>query len=144
MPRTGIRITGVRQLIRRFDQFSDEIKQEVGNELIATAKTELETKAKENLTEKGHVDTGRLRASVYVKSIQQITHSYSDQEGNSFRCNIHADISQMSIAFGTDVPYAKKIERLDSFIINNFNASKPIFKRNINNVINQLTRRYSA
>lgn len=130
--------------MRRFQNFSEEIKQEVGDELIATAKTELETKAKESLTEKGHVDTGRLRASVYVKSIQSLTHGYSDNEGNSFRCNIHANVNQLSIAFGTDVPYAKKIERLDSFIINNFNASKPIFKRNINNVLSRLTRQYSA
>jgi hypothetical protein len=143
MARNSIQIRGADRLIRRFQNFKDEIEREVEKELIATAKTELETKAKESLTEKGHVDTGRLRASIYVKSIREQTNSYSDHEGNHFVCNIHGNIGKMKISFGTDVPYAKKIERLDSFIYNNFNASKPIFKRNINNVLNRLCRQYS-
>jgi hypothetical protein len=139
----NIQIKGAKELVKKFAQFSDEIKVEIQKELIATGLTELETKAKESLTDKGHVDTGRLRSSVTLKYKGKEKHSYADNEGNGYVCNLNSPVKDLKVSFGTDVPYAQKIERLDSFIYNNFEASKSEFKKNIDNVLKELTSKYS-
>jgi hypothetical protein len=143
MARNGVQITGVENLIRKFNNFADEIKVEIQQELIATAITEIETPAKESLTDKGHVDTGRLRSSIYVKYKGNESKNYVDHEGNSFTAKLNIPVKDLRVSCGTDVPYGMKIERLDSYLINNFEASKPKFRRNIDKVINKLTNKYS-
>lgn len=139
----NVEITGVKELLKRFQNFTDEIKVEIQKELVATAITEIETPAKETLTSDGHVDKGRLRSSVYTKYKGHESKRYSDDEGNGFVCNLNVPIKDMQISVGTDVPYANKIEKLDSYLIKNYNKAKPKFEENINNVIKDLTRRYS-
>jgi hypothetical protein len=144
--RTGgnnVNITGINELLKKFQDFSDEIKVEVQKELVATAITEIETPAKESLTDKGHVDTGRLRASIYVKYKGNEQKSYSDDEGNGYACKLNEPVKDMKVSCGTDVPYAMKIERLDSYLINNYEASKKTFVKNIDKLLDKLTRRYS-
>lgn len=140
----NVEITGVKELLKKFQNFQDEIKVEIQKELIATALTELETPAKETLTSDGHIDTGRLRSSIYTKYKGHESKRYSDHEGNGFVCNINVPVKDMQISVGTDVPYAKKIEKLDSYLEKNFNKAKPKFRENIDNVIHELTRRYSS
>lgn len=140
----NVEIKGVKELLRRFQNFQDDIKIEIQKELIATAITEVETPAKETLTNDGHVDSGRLRSSVYTKYKGNEAKRYSDNDGNGFVCNLNVPVKDMQISVGTDVPYAQKIEKLDSYLIKNYNKAKPKFKENVNNVIYDLTRRYSG
>lgn len=140
----NIEITGVNELLKKFARFQNEIKVEVQQELVATAITEIETKAKETLTSDGHIDTGRLRSSVYVKYKGHESKRYSDDEGNGFVCNLNTPVKDLKVSCGTDVPYAKKIEQMDSYLIKNFEKAKPKFKENVDKVINDLTRRYSG
>lgn len=143
MGKNSVKIEGIEKLMRKFSQFSDEIKVEVQKELIATTLIEVETPAKESLTEKGHVDTGRLRSSVYTKYKGNESKNYSDDEGNGFTCNLNIPVKDLRVSCGTDVPYGMKIERLDSYLINNFNSAKPKYYKNINKVINKLTNKFS-
>jgi hypothetical protein len=144
--RTGgnnVNITGISELLKKFQNFSDEIKVEAQKELVATAITEIETPAKESLTDKGHVDSGRLRSSLYVKYKGNEQKRYSDDEGNGYTCKLNEPVEDMKVSCGTDVPYAMKIERLDSYLINNYEASKKTFVNNLDKLLNKLTRRYS-
>ena len=139
----NVQLTGVKELLKTLNKFSNEIKVEVQKELIATGLTELETKGKESLTRHKHVDSGRLRSSLALKYKGREKHNYSDDNGKSFVCNLSEPVKDLKISYGTDVPYARKIERLDSFIYNIFDAAKPEFNKNIDAVLKDLTRKYS-
>jgi len=139
----GVTIRGIEKVLKNFSQFNDEIKVELQKELVATSLTELETPAKESLTEKGHVDTGRLRSSIYTKYKDNTSKNYSDDEDNGYNCNLNEPVKDLKISCGTDVPYAMKIERLDSFLVNNFEASKKTFVKNLDEVLKKLTKEYS-
>ena len=140
----NVEIIGIKELLRKFENFQDEIKVEIQQELIATVITEIETPAKETLTQDRHVDSGRLRSSIYTKYKGHESKRYSDNDGNGFVCNLNVPVKDLQVSCGTDVPYAQKIEKLDSYLVKNYEKAKPKIKENINNVIHDLTRRYSG
>lgn len=75
--------------------------------------------AQNRIKEKKHIVTSRLRNSIYVKSNAKLQdqRTYSDNEGNTFNGDLSTvTLKEQEAAVGTNVEYAEKIERLDSFL----------------------------
>jgi hypothetical protein len=90
-----------------------------------------------------HIVTSRLRNSIYVLSHSKDLKdkdNYEDDLGNVFRGVLdNVNIEHQEAAFGTNVEYAEKIERLDSFIYWGFkNADDKEFSKRYNREVNQL------
>lgn len=107
----------IRRAIRNLNITSDEINRVVQDELVATALVDVETFAKDKITSDGHVVTGRLRASIHTETLTDTTHNYTDSEGQGFNGSLQQKPKNLNEVFvGTNVIYAMKIERLDSFM----------------------------
>ena len=76
------------------------------------------------LTEKSHIVTSRLKNSIYVKTPNQKhanrsnnNRRYTDNEGRGFDADLTTvNLDKNEGAVGTNVEYAGKIERMDSYI----------------------------
>ena len=90
----------------------------------------------------GHIVTSRLRNSIYVLSHSKELKdkdTYEDNLGNRFSGVLDVNIGEQEAAFGTNVEYAEKIERLDSFIYWGFkNADDKEFSKQYNRGINKM------
>lgn len=138
----NVQIRGLERVLKRFKEFGDEIKVEAQKELVASCMIELETVAKEKLTQDGHIDTGRLRASIFTKTIDNKKHRYSDQEGNSYTCELSSYVDNSQVSVGTNVEYAKKIERLDSYILYAYKQGCPKILKNMDKLLERMCRSY--
>jgi hypothetical protein len=131
-----------RKLFDNLDMVKISIPQICYNSIVSflfTAKMNAMNKIKADR----HIVTSRLRNSIYVLSHSKDLKdkdNYEDDLGNVFRGvldNVH--IEQQEAAFGTNVEYAEKIERLDSFIYWGFkNADDKEFSKQYNREVNQL------
>lgn len=137
-----VQIKGLGRVLRNFQNFSEEIKIEAQQELVSSCMIEIETVAKEKLTRDGHIDTGRLRASIFTKTKDKKNHRYSDQEGNSYACNLSKNVKDLQVIVGTNVEYAIKIERLDSYMQYAFRQGAPKVIKNMNKMLERLCRSY--
>lgn len=79
--------------------------------------------AQQKIKRDGHIVTARLRNSLFVQTLSNKLSNrannkpiYSDKDGNVFKSKINVRLKQLQGAFGTNVIYAGKIEKLDSFI----------------------------
>jgi len=79
--------------------------------------------AQEKIKSDGHIVTSRLRNSIFVdsKDKRQTSNAnnriaYSDNKGNTFSAGLSVPIYENEVAVGTNVVYAEKIEKLDSYI----------------------------
>jgi hypothetical protein len=97
--------TNVARYARRFGQIPDNLRQTLSDAIKEVALVDIETEAKLKLTRDGHIDTGRLRASIHT-----------EYKGSSriLRGRIPNDLT---FIVGTNVIYAKKIENIDSYLI---------------------------
>jgi hypothetical protein len=98
--------------------------------------------AQNKLKSDRHIVTSRLRNSIYVQhnsNNNKQSKSYSDNEGKTFNAEMSVPLRPDEAAFGTNVDYAEKIERLDSFIYWGFkNADNKEFSKEYNRQINGL------
>jgi hypothetical protein len=122
----------LRNLRRLGDRLSDQLKAET----IETALVEIETVAKT----RARVDTGRLRASIHTKYRNvKANHNYKDRQGKKFRGRVIARPKNTKNKFtcivGTDVAYARKIERLDPYLSYAYVRARPIYIRNLQRII---------
>jgi hypothetical protein len=138
----GVQIKGLGKVLKRFEQFAEEIKVEAQQELVASCMIEIETVAKEKLTQDGHIDTGRLRSSIFTKTKDNRTNRYSDQEGNSYTCELSKSVKELQVVCGTNVEYALKIERLDSYMLYAYRQGAPKVLKNMNKMLERLCSRY--
>jgi len=98
---------------RRLNTYPDRLKQELKEIGLETALVDIETEAKLKLTRDKHIDTGRLRASIHT-----------EYEGSPL--HILGGISgPLDWVVGTNVGYAWKIEKIDSYVIWAFKRAKP-------------------
>lgn len=133
----------------RTDLFSnlDKIKVEIPNacysgiiRFLFRAKSLAQNKIKQDR----HIVTSRLRNSVFVKTTNEAKikdqANYSDNQGNSFNGDLTTvRLRNNEAAFGTNVEYAEKIERLDSFIYWGFqNAEDSEFHKEYNKQVNAI------
>lgn len=137
-----VQIRGLNRVLKNFQNFGEEIKVEAQKELVANCMVEIETVAKEKLTQDGHIDTGRLRASIFTKTKDNKTNRYSDHEGNSYTCELSKSVKDLQVVCGTNVEYALKIERLDSYMQYAFRQGYPKILKNMNKMLERLCNRY--
>jgi hypothetical protein len=131
-----IDLTGTRTLQAQIEQLQKIFPEEVKAMILEVALVDVETYAKDKANIP--VDTGRLRASIHTKYIKkpepenkrtkakliaaqseighsiektQMTYSYKDNEGNEFDGTLTAKPDEFSVIVGTNVKYAKKINR---------------------------------
>lgn len=140
----ALQVRGMNQLLKKFDKFAEEIKVEAQQELLANCLVEIETVAKEKLTQDAHIDTGRLRASIYTKHIDKKTNRYSDNEGNSYICDLKKSVKELQFIVGTNVEYAWKIERLDPYMLYAYKQAKPVIIKNMDKFLNKITAKYNT
>lgn len=97
--------TNAARYAQRFGQISENLRRELSDKIKEIAVVDIETEAKLKLTRDGHIDTGRLRASIHT-----------EYKGSSriLRGRIPNDLT---FIVGTNVVYAKKIENIDSYLI---------------------------
>jgi hypothetical protein len=114
----------------------DKIKEIAKREIISTALSDIETPAKQNC----RVDTGRLRASIHTAyKGHRENYIYTDNHGTRFESRFGVtflDTRTFTDVFvGTDVNYAKKIERLYPYLNPAFQAAKRNIPNNIKRAI---------
>ncbi len=119
-----------------------EVKEEFLRKLVTELRTtglEVETDAKMKITEDRHIDTGRLRASIHTEFQGHTNYGYTDMEGNAFNGNLRERIrNNLDVYVVTNVIYAQKIERLDSYLFWAFERSKPGLQRRLHAILNSL------
>lgn len=145
-----------RQLQRNLEAIPERFKKAVKGAMIKSARRDVQTPARDNC----RVDTGRLRASIHVEhtrehgNSEKLQHNYNsysqgrrerattrDRSRANWTSKINTTIGPMEVIVGTDVSYAKKIERLDGFLASAYETSKPKMKREIKQAILRVMNR---
>jgi hypothetical protein len=131
-------LTGTRTLSAQIAELKKIFPEEIKAMILEVALVDIETYAKKEADIP--VDTGRLRASIHTKYIKkpepktsttqkkliqaqseinhsidtsQLTYNYKDDEGNSFDGTLATKVNDdFEVVVGTNVKYAKKINRL--------------------------------
>lgn len=144
----GMRVTvrGSRQITENMDEYKEKILKATHKAMVKTALIDIESVAKQKLTSDGHIDTGRLRASIHTAypSLMGIrgqnTHEYKDRFGTSFISRLDVDSQEFKVVVGTDVVYAEFVEILDSYLFYAFNSAKPKFQKRIKKEVGRILR----
>lgn len=111
-----VKVTGLNIVNKKMDKLRKEIEKAAKAALIESAIVDVESEAKRKITQDKHVKTGRLRASIHTAFKGKKTHRYSDMTGKSYRERLSGEITDKNVLVGTNVKYARKIERLDSYL----------------------------
>lgn len=114
------------RLSRRLNRLPDNIKRAVSDAIKEVAIVDIETEAKLKLTRDGHIDTGRLRASIHTEYL-----------GSPIRVLSGSIKHEFTFIVGTVVVYAKKIEGIDSYLIYAYDRALPILKVKIAQAIRE-------
>jgi hypothetical protein len=107
-------------VMKNIPVFTKRVQDEVKKTLIKSALVDVETVAKQILTAGGHVDTGRLRASIHTEYLGQTGHSYSASSvgaktgAKAKQTNFDGGLSakpshELEVIVGTNVEYARRI-----------------------------------
>lgn len=118
-----VNITGNRDIQSNANRYKQEIKRKVKAALVEIALVEIETGAKQKLTSDGHIDTGRLRASIHT-------------EHQGSRGDLNVAIGENDVVVGTAVHYAIYVERMDSYLKWAFEKAKPKIANAISQEVN--------
>lgn len=110
-------MNGLAKLNKRLDIIKAQYP-EKAMDMVVKLLYDIKLLAQQKLKVDEHIDTSRLRNSLFVKSKRQgDTSSYSDREGRLFSRDLDVQLSDMEGAVGTDVDYAAKIEyQYDSYL----------------------------
>ncbi len=117
--------TNAARFARRFGEIPDNLRQSLSDTIKEIAIVDIETEAKLKLTRDGHIDTGRLRASIHT-----------EYKGSSriLRGRISNDLT---FIVGTNVVYARKIERIDSYLIWAYKRALPKLRVKLSQAIRE-------
>jgi hypothetical protein len=112
------------------------LEEKIKEAIKQTALIDVETRAKQNLTSGGHVDTGRLRASIHTSFRGNTGHSYSDNQGGRFNGSLsESPRSELEFLVGTNVVYANYIERRFNYLQSAFENGKQRLQSRLRNII---------
>ena len=136
----SVNIRGIRRTIDNMEQFEEKIVNAVKKGMEKTALTDIERGAKRKIASDGHIDTGRLRASIHTNYGNNTTHNYSDQLGNSFSESLINVSQEFKIMVGTAVEYAIYIEDMDSFLYYAYNKGIRKMPKRIKKEVNKVLR----
>lgn len=112
-----VNIKGLSKVLKNIKGKEKEILKVAKAALIESALIDIETVAKQKLTKDKHILTGRLRASIHTTFKGKSPYGYLDMQGNAYRSNLNVKKTDMNVFVGTDVVYARKIERLDTYLV---------------------------
>lgn len=118
--------SNARTFVRNFGRIPDNIRQNLSDTIKEVAIVNIETEAKLKITRDGHVDTGRLRASIHTEYLDGPVRILSGRIDNEF-----------TFIVGTTVIYAKKIEKLDSYLIYAYKRAIPILRVRVSEAIRE-------
>ena len=121
------KVIGQKATIKSIKYLAGAIKVKANKELLAIG-LDIETDAKEKITEDHHVDTGRLRASLHTENPKTSTNQYSDGTGRSFKGKLSETPKDNQVFIGTNVKYAQFIERRDSYMRYAYDKNIPKLK----------------
>jgi hypothetical protein len=145
-----------RQLQRNLEAIPELFKKAIKGAIIKSALRDVQTPARLHC----RVDTGRLRASIHTEytrahgNREQAQHNYTayaqgrrerattrSRARTNWTSKINTPIGPMEVIVGTDVHYARKIERMDGMLINAYESSKPLMRREIQSAVHRLINR---
>lgn len=134
-----VNLRGVAKINRRFKKMPKQLKQKLSNTIRQTAIVYIETVAKNKLTSDKHVDTGRLRASIHTEWKGNRGFLYKDRFGKKFGGGLPGTIKDdLGCIVGTNVEYAKYVERKDSYLVYAFKKAKPILLKKVKEVLKEV------
>lgn len=124
----AVNLRGLGNIQRRFKRMPPQLRQKISQTIRQTAITKIETVAKNKLTSDKHVDTGRLRASIHT-------------EYKGTRRILPGKISdELGCLVGTNVEYAKYVERLDSYLIYAYKKARPVLIKRVREAIGDVLK----
>lgn len=124
----SVRVEGIQQAVQALEDYKDSKTKELQDDIDETV-INVERKAKKQLTSDGHIDTGRLRASIHpiFSNKTDASYTYSDNEGNTFDGGTGESAGSMEGIVITNVDYAMKIEAMDSYMFKSWEDERPEF-----------------
>jgi hypothetical protein len=122
----AINIRGLAENATHFRNMPQHLTEELKITIRETCIVDIETQAKLKLTRDGHVDTGRLRSSIHT-----------EYQGSQ-RILPGTLKSPLSAIVGTNVEYAKYVERMDSYLAWAARQGIPKLKERINETISRV------
>ena len=146
MASNSVRIRVSQRLRRNLNRLPQNIANDIKGAIVETALTRIETVAKQTLTREGHVDTGRLRASIHTRyDTTNSNYIYRDNNGELFNGSLmenpRNDLHKFQIFVGTNVEYAGYIERRFPYLLPAFESAKIYMDRKIQSILRSVGRR---
>lgn len=135
-----IKVTGISQALKALESYKDT-KTERLVDTTDEAAINVDRKAKRKITADGHIDTGRLRASIHPISTGQHDEfsNYTDKKGNSFEGGTGIDNPKLGASVATNVEYGPKIEALDSFMFWAWEQERPEYIARVKKILSSIT-----
>jgi len=137
----NVKVTGIPEVKGNLNKWEQIILKAAKKALIKGAFVDVETGAKKKITQDGHIDTGRLRASIHTSYKGKETYSYSDNEGKSFTSRLDVRYKEYNVFVGTDVHYSEKIEALDSYLFYAYKNGKNNLPKRIQQEVSAIIKR---
>ena len=152
MSNLKVSVSGVEKVNARLKKVEEDIAEGVMRELKTIALVDIETVAKQRLTERKHVDTGRLRASIHteyngeaefngVKGNTYSTPLPKKNQPGSLDGRLSDKAGPFEIFVGTNVEYAKKMERYDAYLFPAFVAAKSKIIAAAGKIVGKITKK---
>ena len=111
-----------KRLNKRFKKLSTAYPEETFRAIVKIL-FDIKLIAQKKIKADGHIVTSRLRNSLFVKTPNQKfakrstnKKTYNDNDGKSFDGDLNINLRGAEGAVGTNVVYARKIEKLDSYL----------------------------
>lgn len=136
-----VKISGIPNVKKNLDKYEKLILEASRKAMIKSAMVDIETGAKKKITQDGHIDTGRLRASIHTSYKGKENYSYSDNDGKSFDSSLDVRYKQYNVFVGTDVNYSQKIEMLDSYLFYAYKMGKEKLPKRIKDEVSKLLKK---
>lgn len=141
--KTSFKVDIGNNLRKNLNMINEQVLTKVKGMIIESCLVDIESVAKNKLTTKQHVVTGRLRASIHTRYANyNNTHGYRNLLGESFNDRLKIKPIEKPTYFeayvGTSVNYAGKIERLDAYLYPSFLTATRDLKKNIKRYLKNL------
>jgi hypothetical protein len=135
----AVNLRGAAKINRRFKRMPNQLKQKLSKTIRQTAIVHIETVAKNKLTSDKHIDTGRLRASIHTEWKGNRGFLYKDRFGKKFGGGLLGTIKDdLGCIVGTNVEYAKYVERKDSYLAYAFKKARPILIKRVRETLREV------
>jgi len=129
----------VKDVMKKAPKYADTVHEKVKKAVIQTAQVNIETEAKKNLRNAGHVDTGRLMTSIHTEYEGKTDFSYSIKgkskkykrkvKQTSFDGSLSEKAEhELEAVVGSNVIYAHYIHRITPYLLLAYEVGKEKLK----------------